>query len=258
MSDMTRFDAETPPSAHFEPRALYGIRIARKRYLRTGIDCENQVPQGDACRIPARAERDDGHCSRLQPALRRRGSKTMGKVTGFLEIDRQDRKYAPASDRIRHYKEFVLPLSEAATKEQASRCMNCGIPYCHNGCPVNNQIPTGTTSSIAGDWEEACRNLHSTNNFPRSDRPRLPRALRGLLHAEHRGYSCHDQDDRMRHRRSRLERGLDQARRAQEEDRQESCCRRFGAGRNGLRAAARARAGHECSSLSRRTPRRAG
>jgi glutamate synthase (NADPH/NADH) small chain len=90
----------------------------------------------------------------------------MGKVTGFLEIDRQDRKYAPASDRIRHYKEFVLPLSEAATKEQASRCMNCGIPYCHNGCPVNNQIPDWNDLVYRGDWEEACRNLHSTNNFP--------------------------------------------------------------------------------------------
>ena len=90
----------------------------------------------------------------------------MGKVTGFLEIDRQDRKYAPASDRIRHYKEFVLPLSESSTKEQASRCMNCGIPYCHNGCPVNNQIPDWNDLVYRGDWEEACRNLHSTNNFP--------------------------------------------------------------------------------------------
>ena len=90
----------------------------------------------------------------------------MGKVTGFLEIDRQDRKYAPASDRIRHYKEFVLPLSEGTTKEQAARCMNCGIPYCHNGCPVNNQIPDWNDLVYRGDWEEACRNLHTTNNFP--------------------------------------------------------------------------------------------
>ncbi|MFN3891712.1 MAG: glutamate synthase subunit beta [Beijerinckiaceae bacterium] len=90
----------------------------------------------------------------------------MGKVTGFLEIDRQDRKYAPASDRIRHYKEFVIPLSEAATKDQAARCMNCGIPYCHNGCPVNNQIPDWNDLVYRGDWAEASRNLHSTNNFP--------------------------------------------------------------------------------------------
>jgi glutamate synthase (NADPH/NADH) small chain len=90
----------------------------------------------------------------------------MGKVTGFMEIDRADRRYAPASDRIRHYREFVLPLSEESTRTQASRCMNCGIPYCHNGCPVNNQIPDWNDLVYRGDWEEASRNLHSTNNFP--------------------------------------------------------------------------------------------
>ena len=90
----------------------------------------------------------------------------MGKVTGFLEIDRRDRRYAPASDRIRHYKEFVIPLSEEATRDQAARCMNCGIPYCHNGCPVNNQIPDWNDLVYHGDWEDALRNLHSTNNFP--------------------------------------------------------------------------------------------
>ncbi len=90
----------------------------------------------------------------------------MGKVTGFLEIDRRDRRYAPASDRIRHYKEFVIPLSEEATKDQAARCMDCGIPFCHSGCPVNNQIPDWNDLVYRGDWEEASRNLHSTNNFP--------------------------------------------------------------------------------------------
>ena len=90
----------------------------------------------------------------------------MGKVTGFLEIDRADRRYAPASDRIRHYREFVLPLSEESTRNQAARCMNCGIPYCHNGCPVNNQIPDWNDLVYRSDLQEAARNLHSTNNFP--------------------------------------------------------------------------------------------
>src|SRR6185295_18752022 len=90
----------------------------------------------------------------------------MGKVTGFLEIDRQDRRYKPASDRIRHYREFVIPLSQEATKDQAARCMNCGIPYCHTGCPVNNQIPDWNDLVYMGDWKAAARNLHSTNNFP--------------------------------------------------------------------------------------------
>ena len=90
----------------------------------------------------------------------------MGKVTGFLEVDRQDQRYAPAGDRIRHYREFVIPLSEETTRSQASRCMNCGIPFCHTGCPVNNQIPDWNDLVYQGNWEEASQNLHSTNNFP--------------------------------------------------------------------------------------------
>ena len=90
----------------------------------------------------------------------------MGKVTGFLEIDRRDRKYLPASDRIRNYREFVIPLGEEATRDQAARCMNCGIPYCHNGCPVNNQIPDWNDLVYNNKWHEALLNLHSTNNFP--------------------------------------------------------------------------------------------
>ena len=90
----------------------------------------------------------------------------MGKVTGFLEIDRQERRYETASDRIRHFREFVISLSEEATRDQAARCMNCGIPYCHNGCPVNNQIPDWNDLVYRGDWHTAHLNLHSTNNFP--------------------------------------------------------------------------------------------
>ena len=90
----------------------------------------------------------------------------MGKVTGFLEIDRRDRKYLPASDRVRNYREFTIPLGEEGTRDQAARCMNCGIPYCHTGCPVNNQIPDWNDLVYLGNWEEASRNLHSTNNFP--------------------------------------------------------------------------------------------
>jgi glutamate synthase (NADPH/NADH) small chain len=90
----------------------------------------------------------------------------MGKVTGFLEIEREDRPYEPVEKRIKHWREFVVPLSEKETRDQAARCMDCGIPYCHNGCPVNNQIPDWNDLVYRGDWEEAARNLHSTNNFP--------------------------------------------------------------------------------------------
>ena len=90
----------------------------------------------------------------------------MGKVTGFIEIERHDRTYKPASDRIRNYKEFVIPLEERDLERQAARCMDCGIPFCHSGCPVNNQIPDWNDLVYNSDWEEASRNLHSTNNFP--------------------------------------------------------------------------------------------
>ena len=90
----------------------------------------------------------------------------MGKVTGFLEVDRHDRTYEPASDRVRNFQEFVIPLPEREVVSQASRCMDCGIPYCHNGCPVNNQIPDWNDLVYHEDWEEAARNLHTTNNFP--------------------------------------------------------------------------------------------
>ena len=99
----------------------------------------------------------------------------MGKITGFLEIDRHDRKYAPVEERIKHWHEFVLPLPDKEVREQAARCMDCGVPYCHGtsrisgaptGCPVNNQIPDWNDLVYRGNWEEAARNLHSTNNFP--------------------------------------------------------------------------------------------
>jgi glutamate synthase (NADPH/NADH) small chain len=92
----------------------------------------------------------------------------MGKVTGFLEIDRRDAKYQPASDRIRHFREFTLPMDEKDVREQAARCMDCGVPYCHgpNGCPIHNQIPDWNDLVYQDDWKSALENLHSTNNFP--------------------------------------------------------------------------------------------
>jgi len=90
----------------------------------------------------------------------------MGKVTGFLEIDRHDRKYKPASDRVRNFNEFIIPLGESQTRDQAARCMDCGIPFCHTGCPVNNQIPDWNDLVYKNDWKKALENLHSTNNFP--------------------------------------------------------------------------------------------
>ena len=99
----------------------------------------------------------------------------MGKITGFLEYEREDRDYEPVAERIHHWREFVLPLPEKDYVTQAARCMNCGVPYCMGtgavapgspGCPVNNQIPDWNDLVYTGNWDEAARNLHSTNNFP--------------------------------------------------------------------------------------------
>ncbi|UZR30158.1 glutamate synthase subunit beta [Methylococcus mesophilus] len=90
----------------------------------------------------------------------------MGKPTGFMEIARQDRRYTLVADRIQHYREFVVPLSEDEISRQGARCMDCGIPYCHQGCPINNIIPDWNDLVYQGNWEEAIEVLHSTNNFP--------------------------------------------------------------------------------------------
>ncbi len=90
----------------------------------------------------------------------------MGKPTGFLEFERAERKYAAVEERVQHWKEFVIPLGDKETTTQAARCMDCGIPFCHSGCPVNNQIPDWNDLVYRGDWVTAFENLSSTNNFP--------------------------------------------------------------------------------------------
>lgn len=90
----------------------------------------------------------------------------MGKTTGFMELTRQERTHAPAGDRVRHYEEFINPLSDITVAQQGGRCMDCGIPFCHTGCPVNNMIPDWNDLVWTGDWRRALDTLHSTNNFP--------------------------------------------------------------------------------------------
>jgi glutamate synthase (NADPH/NADH) small chain len=90
----------------------------------------------------------------------------MGKPTGFLEVERQDRGYEPPDKRVKTWKEFVHPLPVETVRKQASRCMDCGIPFCHNGCPVNNQIPDFNDLVYRDQWLQALENLQSTNNFP--------------------------------------------------------------------------------------------
>ena len=90
----------------------------------------------------------------------------MGKVTGFLEIDRIEEAYEPVAERLKTYREFVMTLDDGQAGRQAARCMDCGTPFCNNGCPVNNIIPDFNDLVYQGDWKSAIEVLHSTNNFP--------------------------------------------------------------------------------------------
>jgi glutamate synthase (NADPH/NADH) small chain len=90
----------------------------------------------------------------------------MGKPTGFLEVERRDRAYAPVSERVKHWREFTADPGPQEVSKQASRCMDCGIPFCHSGCPVNNLIPDWNDLVYRDDWQAAIERLHQTNNFP--------------------------------------------------------------------------------------------
>jgi glutamate synthase (NADPH/NADH) small chain len=90
----------------------------------------------------------------------------MGKPTGFLEIERRERPYDKPAQRLKSWREFVRPLPAGELQRQAGRCMSCGIPFCHQGCPVNNQIPDWNDLIWRDQWQAALENLHSTNNFP--------------------------------------------------------------------------------------------
>ena len=90
----------------------------------------------------------------------------MGKVTGFMEYERIEEGYLPPVERVSNYKEFVIGLSPEQAKVQGARCMDCGTPFCNNGCPVNNIIPDFNDLVYRGDWKLAIETLHSTNNFP--------------------------------------------------------------------------------------------
>ncbi len=90
----------------------------------------------------------------------------MGKPTGFLEFQRISESYEKADARVRHYREFIPHLNDEQARTQGARCMDCGIPFCNNGCPVNNLIPDWNDLVYRGKWQEAITTLHSTNNFP--------------------------------------------------------------------------------------------
>jgi glutamate synthase (NADPH) small chain len=90
----------------------------------------------------------------------------MGKITGFMELQRIREAVEPIEERVRHYREFILTLDDEAAASQGARCMDCGIPFCQSGCPINNIIPDWNDLVYRHEWRQALEVLHSTNNFP--------------------------------------------------------------------------------------------
>jgi coenzyme F420-reducing hydrogenase gamma subunit len=103
----------------------------------------------------------------------------MGKATGFMEFERIEEGYKPVPERVKNYKEFVIALDDSDAKKQSARCMDCGTPFCNNGCPVNNIIPD------FNDLEECDHGFAFHQQLPRVHRPHLPSALRSRLHFEY-------------------------------------------------------------------------
>ena len=107
----------------------------------------------------------------------------MGNPTGFLEFQRRDRAYAPVDDRLKHWREFVRPLAEDELRRQGARCMDCGTPFCHHACPVNNLIPDWNDLVYQARLRARARRAAPHQQFPGLHRPHLPRAVRGGVHA---------------------------------------------------------------------------
>ena len=229
---------------------MKAIEVTDRRWRRRARDHSRVMPGLVPASTSFRTLTDVDARDKPDMTKRGYGKIEMGKVTGFLEIDRQDRRYKPASDRIRHFKEFMIPLSRGSDAGSGGalhelrrsvlhghRLARAGTP----GCPVNNQIPDWNDLVYRGDWRDALYNLHSTNNFPEFTGRVCPAPCEAVLHAQPDRDAGHHQDDRMRDRRPRLGGRLDHARAARAEDRQEGLGDRLGPGRHGLRAAARAR-----------------
>ena len=105
----------------------------------------------------------------------------MGKVTGFIETKRQNQPYRPVNERLKDFKQVVTDYSKIALNQQASRCMDCGIPFCHEGCPLGNLIPEWNDLVYKDQWKQAIIRLHATNNFPEFTGTLCPAPCEGFM-----------------------------------------------------------------------------
>ena len=140
-----------------EKHLRYTGSARAKQILDNWASLSAQVREGHADRISSCVARDRGATE---------GGRIMGKPTGFMEFQRVSESYAPVEQRLKDYREFIAHLTDAEAKQQGARCMDCGIPFCNNGCPVNNIIPDWNDLVYRGNWKQALDVLHSTNNFP--------------------------------------------------------------------------------------------
>ena len=163
----------------------------------------------------------------------------MGKPTGFMEIPREMPTRRPVSQRIHDFLEVYNPFPEEKLRAQGARCMDCGIPFCHQGCPLGNLIPDWNDLVYRDQWRAAIERLHATNNFPEFTGKLCPAPVRGVVRPGDQQRPGHDQADRGQHHRTGVGRGLGRPAAAQDHDRQERGGRRLGPGRAGLRPAAR-------------------
>ena len=132
----------------------------------------------------------------------------MGKPTGFIEIHRKKHPTRPVAERIHDWREVYLPYPQPVLEGQAARCMDCGIPFCHQGCPLGNLIPDWNDLVYRDRWRQAIDRLHATNNFPEFTGPAVPGAVRRLVRARHQRRPGHDQVDRGLDHRARVRRRL--------------------------------------------------
>ena len=119
----------------------------------------------------------------------------MGKPTGFLEITRQKQPARPIAERLRDWREVYLPHEDAVLRGQASRCMDCGIPFCHQGCPLGNLIPSWNDLVYRDRWQAAIDRLHDTNNFPEFTGRLCPAPCEASCVLGHQRRPCDDQGD---------------------------------------------------------------